>query len=125
MKHQTTASQPKDHPKPPPNAKRVYRWADLPLHTEQALYRVTDPGQEPRIIHAAKRKRQVLEGLMRSPVYAASYCRLSDQVLPLRRDDGVDIHCEMYRDDPETGRERYGVYFLRSKVERIEREGEA
>ncbi|WP_299661699.1 hypothetical protein [uncultured Ruegeria sp.] len=105
---------------PPANALRVYRWADLPNLTAPALYRVIDPGQEPREIYASKHKRQVLEGLMRSPLYAASYCRLSDQVLPLRRDEGVNIECKMYRGDTDTGRQKFGIYFLVSKVERIE-----
>jgi hypothetical protein len=102
------------------NALRVYRWSDLPNLTSQALYRVIDPGQEPREIYASKHKRQVLEDLMRSPLYAASYCRLSDQVLPLRRDDGVDIECKMYRGDAETGRQKFGIYVLVSQIERIE-----
>ncbi len=105
---------------PPANALRVYRWADLPNLTAPAFYRVTDPGQEPREIYASKHKRQVLEGLMRSPLYVASYCRLSDQVLPLRRDDGVNIECKMYRGDKDTGRQKYGIYFLVSKVELIQ-----
>lgn len=104
---------------PPPNAKRIYAWKDTPDLTDSAVYRVTDPGQDPREIVVSKNQRRVLEGLMRNPLYAASYCRVSDQVLPLRRDHGVEIHCEMYRNDPETGRERYGVYFLRSKVELV------
>ena len=111
--------------KPPPNAKRVYRWDDLPPTLDAALYSVADGDGEVRIISASRRKRQVLEGLMRAPLFAASYCRISDKVLPLRRDDGIDIECEMYRNDPETGRERYGVYVLKSKVERIDQEGAA
>ncbi|NOD48722.1 MULTISPECIES: hypothetical protein [unclassified Ruegeria] len=110
---------------PPANALRVYRWADLPNLTAPALYRVTDPGQEPREVYASKHKRQVLEGLMRSPLYAASYCRLSDQVLPLRRDDGVNIECKMYRGDADTGRQKYGIYVLVSQVELIEERGVA
>ena len=106
--------------KPPENAKRVYKWADLPPAKAAALYRVTDPGQEPREIVVSKHQQQVLEGLMRSPIYAASYCRLSDQVLPLRRDHGVSIRCDMYRSDPDTGRERYGVYVLESTVVRLD-----
>ncbi len=105
---------------PPHNAKRVYRWGDLPYLTELALFRVTDPGQEPRVIAVSKHVRQVLEGLMRHPIYAASYCRISDQVLPLRRDHGVNIRCDMYSNDKETGRTRFGIYVLESKVERIE-----
>jgi len=104
---------------PPANARRIYRWADLPSQTETAIYRVTDPGEDPREIVVSKHQRQVLEGLMRSPLYAASYCRLSDQVLPLRRDHGVDIVCDMYTNDAETGRSRFGVYRLVSKIERV------
>ena len=108
-----------NHHLPPADAKRINRWADLPNGTAPALYRVTDPGEEPREIVAANHKRQVLEALIRSPIYAASFCRISDQVLPLRRDDGVNIRCDMYQNDPETGRQRYGIYVLESKVERI------
>ncbi|MEX0319031.1 MAG: hypothetical protein AB3N21_13820 [Ruegeria sp.] len=110
---------------PPANALRVYSWANLPNLTAPALYRVTDPSQEPREIWASKHKRQVLEGLMQSPIYAASYCRLSDQVLPLRRDDGVNIECKMYQNDSDTGRQRYGVYVLVSKVELVSERGVA
>lgn len=105
--------------KPPKNAKRVYRWSDLPSDKTRARYMVTDEGQEPREISVANNQRRVLEGLMHGPIYAASYCRISDQVLPLRRDKSIDIECKMYSNDPETGRERYGVYFLRSTVVRI------
>ncbi|GAB5447177.1 MAG: hypothetical protein Gyms2KO_20500 [Gymnodinialimonas sp.] len=105
---------------PPRNARRIYRWADLPSASKPAQYRVTDPGQEPRVITVSRRKRQVLEGLMQAPIFAASYCRLSDNVLPLRRDHGVDIACTIYNNDADTGRDRYGIYTLVSKVERID-----
>ncbi|MEM0947456.1 MAG: hypothetical protein AAGK37_08635 [Pseudomonadota bacterium] len=104
---------------PPANAKRIYRWSDLPGATEQAIYRVHEDGQDPREVVVSRHQRQVLEGLMQSPIYAASYCRISDQVLPLRRDHGINIECEMYSNDPETGRQRYGIYFLQSCVERV------
>ncbi|MEL6639964.1 MAG: hypothetical protein AAFN63_01550 [Pseudomonadota bacterium] len=105
--------------RPPSNAKRVYRWTDLPAATEAAAYRVYDPDQEPRTFVVSKHMRQVLEGLMQHPIYAASYCRISDQVLPLRRDHGVSICCDMFSNDVETGRSRFGVYVLESKVERV------
>ena len=109
-----------DKKTPPANAQRVYRWDDLPGATDLATFRVTDNDQDAREIVVSNHQRQVLEGLMKRPLYAASYCRLSDQVLPLRRDHGIDIECEMYANDPETGRQRYGVYFLKSKVTRTE-----
>lgn len=108
-----------EHNFPPQNAKRIYRWADLPAPTKTAFYRISDPGQEPRTIVVSKHMRQVLEGLMQHPIYAASYCRISDQVLPLRRDHGVNIRCDMYSNDKETGRSRFGIYVLESKVERV------
>lgn len=109
---------------PPKNTRRVYAWKDLPSTHKPAQYRITDPGQEPRTITVSRRKRQVLEGLMLAPIHSASYCRLSDKVLPLRRDHGVDIECTLYKNDNDTGRDRFGVYTLNSKVERLEGEGE-
>lgn len=105
--------------RPPKDALRVYKWADLPGLTEPAEYLVSDPNQEPRKIWVSKHKRQVLEGLMKHPIYAASYARISDQVSPLRHDLGVDIATRIYRNDAETGRKTYGVYFLKSKVVRV------
>ncbi|MEM9392799.1 MAG: hypothetical protein AAGA38_03015 [Pseudomonadota bacterium] len=102
----------------PKDAKRVYRWADLPPRTDAATFVVDPDGADPRRITVSKRMRQVLEGLMRHPIYAASYCRIGDRVLPLRRDHGLEIVCTMYENDPETGRERYGVYELKTKVRR-------
>lgn len=110
--------------KPPTNAKRVYRWADLPKSSEAATFFVDEDANAPRKITVSRHKRQVLEGLMRGPILAASYCRISDQVLPLRRDYGLDITCTIYRNDPETGRQKYGVYTLASKVRRAGEEVE-
>lgn len=101
---------------PPRNARRsIYAWKHLPQGTELASFLIENDGQEPFEVTLSKHQRQVLEGLMQYPVYAASYCRISDQVSPLR-EMGIDIETKMYRNDPETGRERYGVYFLHSKV---------
>ena len=105
---------------PPKSARRIGKWDDLNYPTSPGLFRVTGLGEDPRTFVASKHMRQVLEGLMNHPIYAASYCRISDQVLPLRRDQGVNIRCDMYSDDKETGRSRYGVYVLESQVERVE-----
>lgn len=104
---------------PSPDTRRIYGWAGLGSSTDTAQFLVENEDQEPHTITLRNRKRQVLEGLMQSPIFAASYCRLSDQVLPLRRDYGVEITCTIYRNDPETDRELYGVYELASKVRRI------
>ncbi|MGR3492065.1 MAG: hypothetical protein ACU0DW_08400 [Shimia sp.] len=105
-----------NHERPPPNTRRVYGWDDLPNLTSPASYWIETEGRDRRRTTLAKHTRQTLEGLIRSPLFAASYCRLSDQVLKLKTDHGIDIECSMYRGDPETGRLRYGVYFLRSTV---------
>lgn len=108
--------------KPPSNTKRIYNWAGLKADTKPAKYLIENEGSEPFTITLSRRKRQVLEGLQQSPIMAASYCRISDQVLPLRRDYGVNIVCTIYQNDPETGREIYGVYTLVSKVRLLEEE---
>lgn len=105
---------------PPKNTKREYGWHNLKPNTEYAPYSVTDEGQGTREIIVGKKQRQVLEGLMEGPIFAASYCRVGNQVLALRHDHGVDIACDMYRNDPETGRERYGVYRLVSDARRAD-----
>lgn len=105
---------------PPPNTRRVYGWNDLPARTSPASYWIEAKDRDRRRATLSKHTRQTLEGLMRSPLYAASYCRLSDQVLKLKADHGIDVECQMYRGDPETGRLRFGVYFLRSVVTPID-----
>ena len=101
------------------NARRISRWDDTPRTTDYAVYHVHEDGKAPRDICVGRNTRRVLEALRRSPIYSASVCRLSDQVLLLRDQHGVDIDCTLYRADPDTGRERFGVYTLLSRVERI------
>ena len=105
--------------KPPANALRIYSWDQTPNLTKPAAYEVQNENQGPCRIVISKNTRRVLEALMHSPVYAASYCRISDKVLPLRRDFGIDIECVIYDGDIPTKRARFGVYFLRSKVIRL------
>lgn len=105
---------------PSRNTKRIYKWADLPGDTKPAKFTIECEGKEPRTITVSRRKRQVLEGLMETPILAASYCRISDNVLPLRRDYGLDIACTVYKNDPDTGRDIYGVYTLANTVTRID-----
>lgn len=105
--------------KPPSNARRIYRWADLPGCQPHTGYIVENDGQEAVTLFVRNKRQRVLEGLMRSPLYAASYTRLSDHVDHLKR-SGVVIETLMFRDDPETGRDTFGIYVLRSRVTRIE-----
>lgn len=104
---------------PPEHARRVYRWSDLPPTQPHSGYRVENEGQEPMTVYIGNKRQRVLEGLMRSPLYAASYARLSDHVDHLKR-SGIDIETLMFRNDPETGRDTFGVYVLRSRVTRLD-----
>lgn len=106
--------------KPPSNTKRVYRWDDLPKAETAGAYLIENEGAKPVSVIVRGKRRRVLEGLMQSPLYAASYARLSDHVDHLRR-EGINIRTDGYRNDPETGRETYGVYTIESTVTRIER----
>lgn len=109
--------------KPPKNARRVYRWSDLPPGRPQSGYLVENEGREPTTVFVGNKRQRVLEGLMRSPLYAASYVRLSDHVDHLKR-SGFDIETLMFRNDPETGRDTYGVYVLRSRITRLDRQAQ-
>ncbi|WP_306131333.1 hypothetical protein [Roseivivax marinus] len=109
--------------KPPQNAKRIYRWADLPECLAPSKYLVEDSDGKSHEIWCSKNRQRVLEGLMRSPLFSASYTRLSDHVDHLKR-SGVDIETLMFRNDPETGRKTYGIYRLVSKVTRLDHERE-
>ena len=61
--------------KPPTNAQRISRVADLPQDRTPADYLVTTEGSDPKTVSLKKRKRQVLDLLMTAPVYAASPVR--------------------------------------------------
>jgi hypothetical protein len=108
--------------KPPENARRVWRVADLPPARETAWYGITN-GTQPETAHMlAKRRRQVMELLMAGPVYCASPVRVSDIVHVLKQENGLEVETEYYPGDPETGAGNYGVYFLKSRVRRLERQ---
>ena len=107
---------------PPTNSQRIYRVADLPPDRSPTKYLITKDCDEPKTVSLQKRKRQVLDLLKMGPVYAASPVRLSDMVHLLKLEDGIDIETVMYPGDPGTGTLRYGVYFLRSGVVRLDEE---
>jgi hypothetical protein len=106
----------KDTEFPPNNAQRVYRVADLPPFRGPTEFVIRNGDEDPRRVTLSRRKRQVIELLMRGPVYCASPVRLSDIVFILREEIGLDVETRMYPGDAETGAGAYGVYFLRSKV---------
>ncbi|WP_073333838.1 hypothetical protein [Wenxinia saemankumensis] len=70
-------------------------------------------GDKARHAVLSKRNRQVLDALRQGPVYCASPVRLSDKVLILKRDYGLDIETIRIDGDEEG---RFGVYRLVSAV---------
>ncbi|WP_417733907.1 hypothetical protein, partial [Roseovarius sp.] len=63
----------------------------------------------------------VMDLLIAGPVYCASPVRLSDVVHILKREIGLEVDTKFYPGNPITGSGAYGVYFLDSKVTRINR----
>ena len=104
---------------PPTNALRVNAWRDLPNATEKARYKVTDRNGDAHTITVAKGTRIVLDALIAQPVFCASPVRVSNRVCILRHEYGVPIIKEMYENDAVTGRDKFGVYFLDGRVERL------
>ncbi|SFG68929.1 hypothetical protein [Sulfitobacter dubius] len=102
---------------PPANTVRNSRWRDFPNTVSPAQYRITDETGKAHTVTVSKNKRRVLEGLMRAPMYCASPVRISDLVHILKRDYGVDIAMDLYANDNETDRAKFGIYTLKSKVE--------
>ena len=100
----------------PSNTLHVNRWDDLPDDIKPATYRIINTDHK---FTVQKKTRQTLDGLIKQPVACASKCRISDRVLLLRRDYGLNIEMEMFQSDGDTQGESFGVYFLESKVERI------
>lgn len=105
--------------KPPANSQRIWRVSDLPKARAAQSYRITNTDGSEINVTLANRRRQVLELLLKGPVYCASPVRLSDMVHVLKRENGLEVHTEFYPGDTETGAGTYGVYFLKSRVARL------
>lgn len=105
---------------PPKNTLHVNRWTELPNCLEPAQYCYSKDGKEVYFT-TSKKARQVLEGLMQRPIACASKCRISHYVSVFKRDHGLEIHMTMYRPEGNTpqGGESFGVYTLKSNIERV------
>ena len=102
------------------NALCVTGWKDLPTDRTPARYLVTDSSGETREVTPAKPNLVILDALVEQPTYCASPVRVSDRVFVLRSEYGVPITIEMYENDADTTRSKYGVYFIGEGVARIE-----
>jgi len=108
------------NPKPPANALRVNAWYDLSPDEMPAKYEIISDDGQTKTITLAKGNRIILDALIRQPVYCASPVRISDRVHILKSEYGVPITKEMYANDKQTGRQRFGVYFIGDGVRRID-----
>jgi len=111
--------------RPPSNALRVEAWRDLPKDGAAARYKITREDGGVSVIMLAKGNRIILDALLRQPVYCASPVRVSNRDCILIHKYGVPITLEMYQNDEETGRDKFGVYFLNGHVLRLDGDGGA
>lgn len=102
--------------KPPQNTQWVISRRDLPSRRGSARYEVCKADGKCETITLSNRKRQVLDALMRSPIYCASPVRLSDIVLLLRNDNGIGIETEFFQENDGIENTRFGVYVLTDQV---------
>jgi hypothetical protein len=111
--------------RPPANSLRVEAWRDLPKDGAATRYKITREDGGVSVITLAKGNRIILDALLKQPVYCASPVRISDRVCILRHEYSVPIIKEMYENDAETDRAKFGVYFLDGCVERLDENGGA
>ncbi len=104
---------------PPASTQRILRWGDLPGGSAPAVFELTSSTGVMQRVTLKGGNRKILEGLMRGPMYCASPVRVSDRVMVLKRDYGVNIRTEFYQGDGTTECERFGVYFLDDIARRL------
>ncbi|WRH64420.1 MAG: hypothetical protein RSE12_08905 [Fuscovulum sp.] len=102
----------------PTFAQRITKRADLPKMRDPAIYLVEDAAGTARHV-VQKRARQVLEALMREPIFCASPVRLGPAVQQLREIFGEGaietVWHEVGEGDEYT---RFGSYHLRAGIRR-------
>src|SRR6056297_153551 len=101
---------------PPENTQWIMSRFDLPLRRSNAQFRITKANGVSENITLNNRKRQMLQALMRSPVYCASPVRLSDIVFRLWRENAINIETQLYQDHDFDENIRYGIYVLTDQV---------
>ncbi|MGK7652422.1 hypothetical protein ACSQ76_08405 [Roseovarius sp. B08] len=101
---------------PPENTRWIISRHDLPLRRGGAYYAVQRAEGTRETLTLSNRKRQVLDALMRSPIYCASPVRLSDIVLLLRNENGINIETEFFQENDGIENTRFGIYVLVDQV---------
>lgn len=105
---------------PPRNAQRIFRVEDLPKDRRAARYQITRKNGETSTVILHKRRRQILELLMRGPVFCASLVRVSDIVCILKHECGLEVETVFFPGEKVNGAGDFGIYFLRSQVTRLD-----
>lgn len=96
----------------PKKTRRVLNWDQLPKYKKGFDTFHVSEANGTRQIAARCHDSQVLRGLIDGPIYAASLCRIGENISNLRHDHGLNIRTEVYQKD---GRE-FGVFRLADKV---------
>lgn len=116
FKKKVTSMNKKTDTKPPQNTQWIISRLDLPRRRGGAHYEVQHADGKRETITLSNRKRQVLDALMRAPVYCASPVRLSDIVLLLRNENGINIETEFFQENDGIENTRFGIYVLVDQV---------
>ena len=96
----------------PKSPRRIARRADLPKSKTPASYCVETPSGQ-TVLHANKRKRQVLEALIEGPIFCASAVRIGPRVQELREELGKEFITTNWHRGYEDGEPiRFGSYEL-------------
>lgn len=101
---------------PPENTRWIISRQDLPRRRGSARYEVHNADGARETITLSNRKRQVLDALMRNPIYCASPVRLSDIVLLLRNENGINIETDFFQENDGIENTRFGIYVLVDQV---------
>lgn len=75
-----------------PKPRWILSLRDLPQERGQARYRMTTPTGDITEVTLSKRKRQVVDALLRGELFCASTVRIGDVVFRLKEDN--DLHAE-------------------------------
>ena len=101
-------------------ARHIWGKKDLPQDRAPWVYEIqNEEGKAQRII-LKNRTRQTIDALNRGPIFAASPVRLSNSIMILRRDYGVEIETHIFSANDGSGGV-FGIYELTSRVKPIDR----
>ncbi|WP_417729123.1 hypothetical protein [Roseovarius sp.] len=102
--------------KPPESTRWIFSRRDLPPRRGSARFEVYTANGDRKNVILSNRKRQVVDALIRNPIYCASPVRLSDIVMLLRSEDGLGVETVYFQESDGIEKTRFGVYKLTDQV---------